>query len=115
MKRLLVLVFLISSTPFAWGQLQFGERLEIPAKGYEPAFELMRVPTGMLAFRSFQPRSLVADRVLEYFTVDSLLNASELAQFKIRNGFDLIGYDGSEELTYFLFAKGTTAAAEKYI
>jgi len=115
MNRLLVLVFFVLSTPFAWGQLQFGERLEIPVKGYEPTFELMRVPTGMLAFRSFQPRSLVADRVLEYFTFDSLLNASELAQVKIRDGFDLIGYDGSEELTYFLFAKGTTAAAEKYI
>jgi hypothetical protein len=115
MKKIhLFLALVLLSLPAA-AQLQFLDRQETPAASYEPVFELMRIPSGMVAFRTFQPRSLDADRVFEYYLTNTQLQSQGLVEVKIKRGFDMIGYDSNQDQLYVLFAKGETAASEKYV
>ena len=113
--RILLFLFIALLALPATAQLQFKERLEVPTETYDPIFELMRVPDGLVAFRTIQPRSLDAERVFEYFLTSEQLESQGLAEVKIRKGFDLIGYDTDGNNLYVLFAKGETASAEKYV
>ncbi|MFZ9235410.1 MAG: hypothetical protein ACO22X_04270 [Algoriphagus sp.] len=113
--RILLFLFIALLALPATAQLQFKERLEVPTQTYDPIFELMRVPDGLVAFRTIQPRSLDAERVFEYFLTSEQLESQGLAEVKIRKGFDLIGYDTDGNNLYVLFAKGETASAEKYV
>ncbi len=113
--RILLFLFLALIALPSVAQLQFKERLEIPTQTFDPVFELMRIPSGLVAFRTFQPRSLDADRVFEYFISSDQLQSQGLVEVKIRKGFDLIGYDTDGDNLYVLFAKGETASAEKYV
>ena len=113
--RILLFLFLALVALPSVAQLQFKERLEVPTQTFDPAFELMRIPSGLVAFRTFQPRSLDADRVFEYYLTSEQLQSQGLVEVKIRKGFDLIGYDTDGDNLYVLFAKGETASAEKYV
>ena len=113
--RILLFLFLALVALPSVAQLQFKERLEVPTQTFDPAFELMRIPSGLVAFRTFQPRSLDADRVFEYYLTCEQLQSQGLVEVKIRKGFDLIGYDTDGDNLYVLFAKGETASAEKYV
>lgn len=113
--RILLFLFLALLALPAAAQLQYKERLEVPTQTYDPIFELMRVPDGLVAFRTIQPRSLDAERVFEYFLTSEQLESQGLVEVKIRKGFDLIGYDTDGNNLYVLFAKGETASAEKYV
>lgn len=113
--RILLFLFLTSLVLPAAAQLQFKERLELPAQTYDPIYELMRIPNGLVGFRTFQPRGLEADRIFEYFLTSDQLQSQGLVEVKLRKGFDLIGYDTDGNNLFVLFAKGETAAAEKYI
>jgi hypothetical protein len=113
--RILLFLFIALLALPATAQLQFKERLEVPTQTYDPIFELMRVPDGLVAFRTIQPRSLDAERVFEYFLTSEQLESQGLVEVKIRKGFDLIGYDTDGNNLYVLFAKGETASAEKYV
>ncbi len=113
--RILLFLFLALVALPAAAQLQFKERLEVPTQTYDPIFELMRIPNGLVAFRTIQPRSLDADRVFEYYLTSEQLQSQRLVEVKMRKGFDMIGYDTDGNNLYVLFAKGETAAAEKYV
>ena len=113
--RILLFLFLALLALPAAAQLQFKERLEVPTQTYDPIFELMRIPNGLVAFRTIQPRSLDADRVFEYYLTSEQLESQRLVEVKMRKGFDMIGYDTDGNNLYVLFAKGETAAAEKYV
>ena len=113
--RILLFLFLALVALPSVAQLQFKERLEVPTQTFDPVFELMRIPSGLVAFRTFQPRSLDADRVFEYYLTSEQLQSQGLVEVKIRKGFDLIGYDTDGDNLYVLFAKGETASAEKYV
>jgi hypothetical protein len=89
--------------------------MEIPADSFEPIFELMRIPSGLVAFRTFQPRKLNADLVFEYYITTELLQSDTIKEVKIKKGFDMIGYDVDEDQLYVLFAEGDEAAADKYV
>ena len=115
MNRFLLVLFLgLLALPVA-AQLQFKERMETPAESFEPVFELMRTPSGLVAFRTFQARKLNADLVFEYFLMTDLLQSDTIKEVKIKEGFDMIGYDIDEDQLYVLFAKGDDAAADKYV
>lgn len=113
--RILLFLFLALVALPSMAQLQFKERLEVPTQTFDPVFELMRIPSGLVAFRTIQPRSLDADRVFEYYLTSDQLQSQGLVEVKIRKGFDLIGYDTDGDNLYVLFAKGETASAEKYV
>jgi hypothetical protein len=115
MNRFLLVLFLgLLALPVA-AQLQFKERMETPAESFEPVFELMRTPSGLVAFRTFQSRKLNADLVFEYFLMTDLLQSDTIKEVKIKEGFDMIGYDIDDDQLYVLFAKGDDAAADKYV
>ena len=113
-RYILALFLLLLALPVA-AQLQFKERMETPAESFEPIFELMRIPSGLVAFRTFQARKLNADLVFEYFLMTDLLQSDTIKEVKIKEGFDMIGYDIDEDQLYVLFAKGDDAAADKYV
>ena len=115
MNRFLLALFLgLLALPVA-AQLQFKERMETPAESFEPVFELMRIPSGLVAFRTFQSRKLTADLVFEYYLTTDLLQSEPIKEVKVKAGFDMIGYDVDEDQLYVLFAKGDEAAADKYV
>ena len=113
--RILLSIFIALLALPAAAQLQFKERLEVPTQTYDPIFELIRVPNGLVAFRTIQTRSLDAERVFEYLLTSEQLESQGLVEVKIRKGFDLIGYDTDGNNLYVLFSKGETASAEKYV
>jgi hypothetical protein len=113
-KNSLLLALFLFALPAA-AQLKFLDRQEVPAQSFEPVFELMRIPSGLVAFRTFQQRSLDADRVFEYYLTNTRLQSEGLVEVKIKPGFDMIGYDTDLDQLYVLFAKGETADAEKYV
>lgn len=114
-RFILVLFLLLLAFPVA-AQLQFKERTEIPAESFEPIYELMRIPSGgLVAFRTFQQRKLNADLVFEYFLSSELLQSDTIKEVKVKEGFDMIGYDIDVDQLYVLFAKGDDAAADKYV
>lgn len=115
MKKYSLLLALFFLALPAVAQLRFLDRQETPAQAFEPVFELIRIPTGLVAFRTFQPRSLDANRVFEYYITNTRLQSQGLVEVKIKPGFDMIGYDTDQDQLYVLFAKGETAAAEKYV
>jgi hypothetical protein len=115
MNRFLLAVFLGLFAFPAAAQLQFKERMETPAESFEPIYELIRIPSGLVAFRTFQARNLTADLVFEYFLTSDLLQSDGVKEVKIKAGFDMIGYDSDEDQLYVLFAKGDDAASDKYV
>ena len=115
MNRYILALFLVLLAFPVAAQLQFKERMETPAESFEPIFELMRIPSGLVAFRTFQARKLNADLVFEYFLMTDLLQSDTIKEVKIKEGFDMIGYDIDEDQLYVLFAKGDDAAADKYV
>jgi hypothetical protein len=115
MNRFLLALFLVLLALPVTAQLQFKERMETPAESFEPVFELMRIPSGLVAFRTFQSRKLNADLVFEYFLMTDLLQSDTIKEVKIKEGFDMIGYDVDQNQLYVLFAKGDDAAADKYV
>lgn len=115
MNRFILAFFLLLLAFPVAAQLQFKERMETPAESFEPIFELIRIPSGMVAFRTFQARKLNADLVFEYFLMTDLLQTDPIKEVKIKEGFDMIGYDIDEDQLFVLFAKGDDAAADKYV
>ncbi len=113
-KYILAFFLVVLALPVA-AQLQFKERTEIPAESFEPIYELMRIPSGLVGFRTFQSRNLTADLVFEYFVSSDLLQSDTIKEVKVKAGFDMIGYDTDEDQLYVLFAKGEEAAADKYV
>ena len=113
-KYILAFFLVLLALPVA-AQLQFKERTEIPAESFEPIYELMRIPSGLVGFRTFQSRNLTADLVFEYFVSSDLLQSDTIKEVKVKAGFDMIGYDTDEDQLYVLFAKGEEAAADKYV
>lgn len=114
MRVLLSIFFTLLTLP-SLAQLQFKERLEVPAQPFDPIFELIPIPKGLVAIRTFQPRSLNSERVFEYYLTSDQLQSQGLVEVKIRRGFDLIGYDTDGNNLYVLFAKGETSSSEKYV
>lgn len=115
MKISLFFILLFLSVSPVFGQLKFMERYEQVSAPFDPIFEIMRIPDGLVSFRTYQARNLTAGRVFQYFRSDSNLSSTGLIELEIRNGFDMIGYDTDGWMLYVLLSRGFNAGAEKYI
>jgi len=107
------LLLLISST--TWAQLKFIERLEVPSEMYEPNFEMTRIEDGIVAFRTVPEKGLNFKRKIQYFRTDFLLTPSEVIEFPVAEGFDIIGFDIDGNFLFLLLQKGYSSNSEKYI
>ena len=112
--RLFFILLAFSVTP-VFGQLKFMERYEQVSAPFDPIFEIMRIPDGLVSFRTYQARNLTASRVFQYFRSDMNLGSTGMIELGIRTGFDMIGYDTDGWKLYVLLSRGFNTGAEKYI
>ncbi len=96
--------------------MNFVKRLEIGSEFYDDTFEMLRLETGVAAFRTVPEKGLNFREKLQFINLDFELNSDKgLFEYPVRNGFSLVGYDFSDGAAYLLFQKGTSLNAERYI
>lgn len=115
MKKVLLLFFLSQVAISVSAQVKFLDRFEVASQPFEPIFEIMRIPEGLVSFRTFQAKSFNSDRIFQYYTTGLDLKSTGLIEVKLRNGYDMIGYDTDQHHLYVLLSKGFNTGAEKYI
>jgi hypothetical protein len=115
MKTRFFSILLFFSTLPAFGQLKFMERYEQVSAPFDPIFEIMRIPDGLVSFRTYQVKNLTSSRVFQFFRSDLNLDSKGLIELAIRNGFEMIGYDTDGWMLYVLLSRGFNTGADKYI
>lgn len=115
MKKGLLLWAILLIGSEASAQLKFVSRYEVKGEAFDPVFELMRTPNGLISFRTYAARSFSTDRVFQYFVSDRDLNTPGMIELPLRPGFEMIGYDTEGENLFLLLSKGLTTNADKYI
>ncbi|GAA0879434.1 hypothetical protein GCM10009119_24020 [Algoriphagus jejuensis] len=96
-------------------QVKFIERYEVAGSPNDPTFEMMRIPDGLVSFRTFQQKGFSANRAFQFFVSDLELKTPGLIEMPMKPGFDMIGYDTDGNNLFVLMAKGYSTSAEKYI
>lgn len=115
MKQVLILLIFLSSIIAAQAQVKFLSRFEVPGQPYDPVFEMMRIPDGLVSFRTYQTRNFSSEKVFQFFVSDLDLNSKGLIELSLRPGFDMIGYDTDGLNLFVLMSKGYNSGADKYI
>ncbi len=115
MKKLLTICFSLFLSWSTLAQVKFVSRFEVQGDPYDPVFEMMRIPDGLVSFRTFQPRNFSSSKVFQFFLSDLDLKTPGLVELSLRSGFEMVGYDTDGMNLYVLMAKGFTANADKYI
>lgn len=116
MKKLFgFLLFFICSGHMAFAQLSFVNRFEVEAKFQENDFMVIHKPGGVVAFRSQPEKGFNLRSRFQYFVTDYDLKAGEIKEIRMKDGYDLIGYDLEGDYFYALMQKGSAATSEKYL
>jgi len=115
MKLILTLLFFACSMFAVQAQVKFLSRFEVKGQPYDPAFEMMRIPNGLVVFRTYQARNLSSEKVFQFFKTNQDLKSDALIELNLRPGFDMIGYDIEGNDLFVLMAKGSNSNADKYI
>jgi hypothetical protein len=115
MKNVLTLLLFLSFSSVLQAQVKFVSRFEVPAEPYDPVFEMMRVPDGLVSFRTFQARNFSKPKVFQFFVSDYELKTRGLVELNLRPGYEMIGYDTDGSNLFVLMAKGYNTNADKYI
>lgn len=115
MKRFLILLIFMSSILAVQAQVKFVSRFEVRGEPYDPVFEMMRIPDGLVSFRTYQARNFTSEKVFQFFTSDLNLNTKGLIELSLRPGYDMIGYDTDQKNLFVLMARGYNTNANKYI
>jgi hypothetical protein len=108
----LILIFYLHP---AYGQFTFVERLEVEAKFQENDYMVMYRSGGIIAFRAQPERGFNLRSKFQYFTANYALECSDINEVKIKDNFDLVGYDLEGIYLYALMQKGITASSERYL
>ena len=115
MKKILPLLIFILLGWNALAQVKFVSRFEIQGDPYDPLFEMMRIPNGLVSFRTYQARGFSSAKVFQYLVSDTELKSSGIKELSIKSGYEMVGYDTDGNNLFVLMAKGLTANADKYI
>lgn len=115
MKTLFTLLLFLSLGAAIQAQVKFVARFEVPAQPYDPVFEMMRLPNGLVSFRTYQTRSFTSQKVFQFFVSDFDLKTRGLVELNLRPGFEMIGYDTDASNLFVLLSKGLNTNADKYI
>jgi len=110
-----ILVALLLFDHKAYGQLKFIERLEVESKFQENDYIILQRPDGIVAFRAQPERGFNLRAKFQYFTANNNLEASDIKEVRIKDNFDLLGYDIEGNFFYALMQRGTTATSERYL
>jgi hypothetical protein len=115
MKRFILATLLSFGYCFAFGQLQFVQRVEVNTKWEDDDFIILNKEDGVVAFRMVSESGLSKDRNLEYFVADHQLRVKGLRQLSVKAFFNLLGFDLDGDWLYVLFQKGDNYSGEKYM
>jgi hypothetical protein len=115
MKKLFVLLVLGFIGLPLLAQVKFINRFEVLGEPYDPTFEMMRIPDGLVSFRTFQEKGFISNKAFQFFVTDLELKTKGLIELSMRPGYDMIGYDTDGLNLYVLMAKGYSSSSEKYI
>jgi len=99
----------------AFSQLMYVDRLEVPSAFTEKNFIVIPKQSGLIAFRVQPDKGLNLKASLQYFLTDFNLKSDSFKEIKIRDGFDLTGYDLDGDFLYILMQKGTIATSDRYL
>ena len=115
MRRLLSILIFAFLGFEGQAQVKFVSRFEVRGQPYDPTFEMMRIPDGLVSFRTYQEKSISSNRVFQYFISDKDLKTSGLIELPVRSGYDIMGYDTDENNLFVLMVKGNPTSTDKYI
>jgi len=115
MKGLLTLLMYVVFSLGVQAQVKFVSHFEVKGQPFDPTFEMMRLPEGLISFRTFQDKGISKDRVFQYFMTDLDLKSPGLVEMSVKPGYDMVGYDIDRDNLYVLMAKGNVTSADKYI
>ena len=115
MRRLLSILIFVFLGFEGQAQVKFVSRFEVRGQPYDPTFEMMRIPDGLVSFRTYQEKSISSNRVFQYFISDKDLKTSGLIELPVRSGYDIMGYDTDENNLFVLMVKGNPTSTDKYI
>ncbi|MGY6547373.1 hypothetical protein [Arthrospiribacter ruber] len=74
-------------------QVMFVERFEFESKYQEKDFMVMNKPGGIIAFRAQPDKGFNLRSKLQIILTDYLLESERLSEVRIKDNFDLVGYD----------------------
>lgn len=106
---------LILTVNNSFGQLSFVERFELESQFQENDFMIINKPGGLIAFRSQPEKGFNLRNRFQYFLTDHDLKSDSLKEIRIKDNFDLVGYDLEGNYFYALMQRGTSTIAEKYM
>ena len=104
-KHAFILLFSLLFEISAFSQVMFVDRFEIPSNFIEKDFIVVAKQGGLVAFRVQPEKGLNFKSNLQYFLTDFNLNSDNLKEIKVRDGYDLVGYDLEGEFLYILMQK----------
>ncbi|WP_228527849.1 transcriptional regulator [Pararhodonellum marinum] len=116
MKSLLfICICMIGWAVPAMAQLQFVQRYEVETKFSDDDFLTVPIRQGLFGFRTHDEKGFSGKRNLQYFITDFQLSPSEIQEFRLKDYYDISGFDMDDEKFYGLFQKGVALTSEKYI
>jgi len=115
MRKLLILLMGVFLGVASEAQVKSIARFEVLGTQYDPTFEMMRTPNGLVSFRTFQEKGLTSNRAFQFFVSDQDLKTKGLIELSMRPGYDMVGYDIDGNSLFVLMTKGTSTSADKYI
>ncbi|OOG71735.1 hypothetical protein [Algoriphagus sp. A40] len=115
MKGLLTLLIFLFSGLALQAQVKFISRFEVVGLPYDPTFEMMRIPDGLVSFRTFQARNFSSQKVFQFFVTDQDLLSKGMVELSLRPGYEMVGYDTDGNDLFVLMSKGNPTNRDKYI
>ncbi|MCL6257963.1 transcriptional regulator [Aquiflexum sp. TKW24L] len=114
-KPIFTLLLLFSLAFSAFSQVMYVDRFEVPTSFSDQNFIVIPNLGGLIAFRVQPEKGMNLRRALQYFLTDNNLNSDSLKEIKIKDGYDLMGYDLEGDFLYLLMQKGTVATSDRYM
>jgi hypothetical protein len=114
-KLILTLLFALTLVFSAFPQLMYVDRFEVPSSFNEKNFIVIPRLGGLIAFRIQPEKGLNLKSNLQYFLTDFNLKSDSFKEIRIKDGFDLTGYDLEGDFLYILMQKGTVATSDRYL
>lgn len=114
-KPVFTLLFSLALAFSAFSQLMYVDRFEVPSSFGDENFIVIPKQAGLVAFRVQPDKGLNLKGNLQYFLTDYNLNSDSFKEIRIKDGYDLTGYDLEEDFLYILMQKGTGATSDRYL
>jgi hypothetical protein len=99
----------------AFSQLMYVDRFEVHTSFSDPNFIVIPRQGGLIAFRVQPDKGLSFKGTLQYFLTDYNLKSDSFKEIRVKDGYDLSGYDLEGEFLYILMQKGTVATSDRYL